>query len=113
VSDRATFDLWPSKLNRLLEIGEQLAEAKADLENLNNIKATVVAMAMKASGESAVAAQQREAHASESYRQWCLDAYAATKRYEGLRLRYQAALLWFEMARSTESSKREEMRLAR
>jgi len=113
MSDRATFDLWPSKLNRLLEIGEQLAEAKAELENINNIKATVVAMAMKSSGESAVAAQQREAHASAEYRQWCLDSYAATKRYEGLRLRYRAAELWFEMARSTESSKREEMRLAR
>ena len=113
MSDRATFDLWPSKLNRLLELAEQLAEAKADVENLANVKATVIAIAMKESGETSAAAQQREAHASAAYQQWCRDDYAATKKFEWLRLRHQAALLWFEMARSEESSKREEMRLAR
>ena len=113
MSDRPSIDLWQSKLNRYLEIAEQYAEAKADVVNLDNIKKTVIAMEQKASGEKSVAAQEREAYASESYRQWTLDSYAAVKRHEGLRLRLKAAEKWFDMVRTTESTKRAEMNLAR
>ena len=106
-------DLWQSKLNRYLELADQYAEAKAELSNLDNCKPTVVAMAGKASGESTAAAQQREAYASEAYQQWTRDHYAAMKQCEGLRLRMRAAELWFEMVRTMESTRREEMRLAR
>lgn len=111
MSDR--LDTWPSKLNRFLELSEQYAEARAELSNLENIKHTVLAMSAKESGESSVAAQQREAYASPAYAQWCRDAYAAVKKCEWVRLRLEAARLWFEMARSEESTRREEMRLAR
>ena len=113
MSDRPSIDHWQSKLNRYLELADQYAEAKAELTNIDNIKHTVLAMAAKASGEGSVAAQQREAHAGEEYRQWCRDHYAAVKQCEGLRLRMRAAELWFEMVRTLESTRREEMRLAR
>ena len=113
MSDRPSIDLWQSKLNRYLELADQYAEAKAGLANLDNIKHTVIAMASKASGEGSVAAQQREAYASESYQQWTRDHYAALKLCEGLRLRMRAAELWFEMVRTIESTRRAEMQLAR
>ena len=113
MSDRTSIDLWQSKLNRYLEIAEQYSEAKAGLSNVENIKHTVIAMAAKASGETSVAAQNREAYASEDYQQWARDHYAAVKLCEGLRLRLRAAELWFDMVRTTESTKRAEMNLAR
>lgn len=113
MSDRPSIDIWQSKLNRYLELGEQYAEAKAELANIENVKHSLLAMAAKASGESSVAAQQREAYASPEYEQWCRDHYAAVKACEWVRLRLEAARLWFEMARSEESTRREEMRLAR
>ena len=113
MSDRPSIDQWQSKLNRYLELADQYAEAKAELSNLDNCKHTVIAMAGKESGESTAAAQQREAYASEAYKQWTRDHYAATKQCEGLRLRLRAAELWFELVRTLESTRREEMRLAR
>ena len=113
MSDRPSINHWQAKLNRYLELAEQYAEARAELSNLDNCKHTVLAMAAKASGEGSVAAQQREAHASDSYQRWTQDHYAAVKACEGLRLRMRAAELWFEMVRTMESTRREEMRLAR
>jgi hypothetical protein len=113
VTDRPSIDRWQSKLNRYLELADQYADAKAELSNLDNVKHTVIAMAAKASGEGSVAAQQREAYASEQYQQWTRDHYAAVKQCEGLRLRMRAAELWFDLVRSVESTRREEMRLAR
>ena len=113
MSDSPSIDHWQSKLNRYLELGDQYADAKAELSNLDNIKHSILAMAAKASGESSVAAQQREAYASDDYRQWSRDHYAAVKQCEGLRLRMRAAELWFEMVRTLESTRREEMRLSR
>lgn len=107
------FSQWQINLNKMSEIATQLAEARADLSNMDNIKRTVVAMAMKASGETTAAAQEREAYCSEEYQQWCREHYAALKAFEGLRLRLGVAQTWFTMAQSEESSRREEMRLAR
>ena len=105
---------WENKLARLVELSVQEGEAQADLENYDNIKATVIAEAMQAAaldGHKSVAAQRREADASPEYKQWCVERYAISKMYHGARLRRRAAESWLNMARSEESSRRAEMQL--
>ena len=103
---------WENKLARLVELCDQEGEARADLENHDNVKSTVVALAMRAAevdGHKSAAAQRREADASPEYRQWCVERFAAAKVYYGAQLRRRAAETWFDMARSEESSRRAEM----
>ncbi len=103
---------WERKHARLVELCDQEGEAQADLENHDNVKATVLALAMRAAevdGHKSVAAQRREADASPEYQQWCLERFAAAKVFHGVRLRRRAAEVWFNMARSEESSRRAEM----
>lgn len=104
-------DKWERKLERYLAIAEQYADAKAEVENLENVKHTIIAMAMRSSKAESVAAQQREAHLSPEYVQWCKDVYVATKTVENLRLRLRAGELWFEMVRTQAATRRAEMAL--
>ena len=105
---------WETKLARYVELCEQEGDAQAELENHDNCKATVIALAMRSAekaGYKSVAAQRREADASSEYEHWCLERFAAAKVYHGVRLRRRAAEAWFNMARSEESSRRAEMQL--
>lgn len=108
-----SLDGWERKVERLISLGDEYAEARANLENLKNTKATVLAVAGHESGETSAAGQSAAAARSESYRQWCLEFAAAFRECERLRLRLEAGKLWLEVARTVESSRREEMRLAR
>ena len=105
---------WESKLARYVELCEQEGDARAELENHDHVKATVIALAMREAeecGYKSAAAQRREADASGSYHQWCVERFAAAKIYHGAHLRRLAAEAWFDMARSEESSRRAEMQL--
>lgn len=105
---------WECKLARYVELCDQEAEARAELENYDNCKATVIAVAMREAeiaGHKSAAAQRREADASPAYQQWCLERFAAAKVFHGVHLRRLAAEVWFNMARSEESSRRAEMQL--
>ena len=105
---------WENQLARYVELCTQEAEARATLENYDNVKATVIAVAMRdaeKAGHKSAAAQRREADASEAYVQWCLERFAAAKVFHGAHLRRLAAEAWFNMARSEESSRRAEMQL--
>ena len=64
---------WERQHARLVELGDQEAEAKDELDNHDNIKSTVIALAMREAeqaGHKTAAAQRREADASASYGQW-------------------------------------------
>jgi len=103
---------WETKLARYVELCDQEGEFRAELENYDNTKATVIALAMQAAkdaGHKSVSEQRREADASEAYKQWCRERFAAAKAYHGARLRRLAAEVWFDMTRSEESSRRAEM----
>jgi hypothetical protein len=103
---------WERKHIRLVELCDQEGEARAELENHDNIKSTVIALAMREAetlGHKSAAAQRREADAGDAYRQWCVERFAAAKVFHGAHLRRLAALTWFDMARSEESSRRAEM----
>ena len=103
---------WEKEHARYVQLCDQEAEARAELENYDNVKATVIAVAMRAAeedGHKSVAAQKREAEASESYIQWCFERFAAAKMFHRARLRRLAAEAWFDLVRSEESSRRAEM----
>jgi hypothetical protein len=105
---------WESKLVRYVELCSQEGDARAELENHDHIKATVIAVAMREAeenGHKSAAAQRREADASDEYRQWCVERFAAAKIFHGAHLRRLSAEVWFDMARSEESSRRAEMQL--
>ena len=103
---------WESKLARYVELCSQEGDARAELENHDHVKSTVIAIAMREAeenGHKSGVAQRREADASDAYRQWCMERFAAAKVYHGAHLRRRAAEVWFDMARSEESSRRAEM----
>ena len=103
---------WENKLARLIELVDQEAEARAELENYDNIKSTVIGISMREAekdGVKSVAAQKRDAEAGADYQKWCLERFAAAKAYYKAHLRRRAAEVWFDMARSEESSRRAEM----
>ncbi len=103
---------WENKLARFVELCDQEGEARAELENHDNCKPTVIALAMREAeknGHKTAAAQRREADASGEYQRWCMERFAAAKVFHGARLRRLAAEVWFDMARSEESSRRAEM----
>ena len=103
---------WERNHARFIQLCDMEAETRADLENYDNTKATVIALAMREAekrGHKSAAAQRREADASDEYRQWAVERFAAAKAYHGARLRRLAAQVWFDMARSEESSRRAEM----
>ena len=103
---------WERKHARFVELCDQEAETRAELENYDNTKSTVIAVAMQkaeGAGHSSAAAQRREADASPEYKQWCTERWAAAKAYHGARLRRLAAEVWFDMVRSEESTRRAEM----
>lgn len=103
---------WERNHARYIELCDQEAETRAELENYDNAKSTVIAVAMREAetlGHKSAAAQRREADASDSYRQWCVERFAAAKAYHSAHLRRLAAEVWFDMARSEESTRRAEM----
>lgn len=104
---------WQAKVDRLLELGEELASAKATLASLEKAEKSVLAVARIASEEKTQSGKDDEARLSEAYVAWREGYAVAVEQYESLRRRYEAMQIWFSMAQTEESTRREEMRLAR
>ncbi len=113
VGDPSSSDMtrWESNFQRMVSLGDELAEAKMHYENLKNVKATVIAQAKAASKEKTESGKTRDAEMSKEYIQWCEDYRKAVYEYEYVRLRYTAAKTWFDLVRTAEATRREEMRL--
>ena len=79
------------------------AKAKARATKAEAMLRHVKALAMKASGESAVSAQEREAYASLQYLHAIEELFAATEEAEKLK----AARVRVDFWRSLEASRRE------
>lgn len=100
---------WEAKIRRYLELSEGYADAKAEMENLKNVKQTVLAVAASKSTETSEAGRKRDADQSEAYVKWCVEYKVAVKHAEWYRLRLKAMDLWFEMQRTHAATKRAEM----
>lgn len=79
----------------------QARKAKAEAM-LRHVKA----LAMKASGENAVSAQEREAYASDQYMKAIEDLFEATKEAERIKASREAARHTIDYWRSVEASAR-------
>lgn len=81
-----------------------IGDAKASRDRCDNMLRVVKSLAMKASGETSAAAQEREAYASEQYRKALDDAFEATKLHETLLAKRNAATTLIDVWRSLNSN---------
>ena len=81
-----------------------IGEAKAMRDRSENMLRVVKSLVMKASDERSAAAQEREAYASDQYRQALDDLFEATKRHEALVSTRKAAESVIDVWRSLNSN---------
>jgi hypothetical protein len=84
----------------LVDSAAEYAAARADRERCENMLRVVKALTMKASDEKSAAAQEREAYASDEYRNALDELFEATKEAERLRALREAAQARIEFWRS-------------
>ncbi len=88
------------------ELAPRYANAKGERVYLEEYRKTLKATLMKACGESAIGAQEREAYAAPEYAQHLAGLQAAVEAEETLRWRLVAAQAAVEVWRSQEASAR-------
>lgn len=90
----------------LINSAAEYAAARADQQRADNMLRVVKSFAMKASSETSVAAQEREAYASEAYATALAELFEATKEAEKLRALREAAMAKIEFWRSWNATHR-------
>ena len=95
-----------SATNFLIETAEAVGAAKAEAVRATAMLRHIKALAMKASGESAVSAQEREAYASDEYLAAITAEFEAVKAFESLKARREAAQATIETWRSANANQR-------
>ena len=107
------FNSWEERLEKFRQLCERYAEAKTTLRNLENLKPAILASAAMLSNESTAAGRRLYAECSEEYDQWLKAHHKADGLATRLGLQVEAERLWFEMARTQEASRRDEMKFTR
>ena len=90
----------------LIDSAEAIATAKANLVRAENMLRVTKAIAMKHSGQTSAAAQEREAYASEQYQFAVNDLADVAGEYEKLRALREAAKMQIEYWRSLNANQR-------
>jgi hypothetical protein len=90
----------------LVDSAAEYGAARADAERCQHMLKHIKALAMKASGETSAAAQEREAYASEPYRTAIEELFEATRDAETLKARREAAVMTIEAWRSMAANQR-------
>lgn len=90
----------------LLENAEPIAKAKAAKEHSEYRLKIVKSVAMKASGETSAAAQEREAMASQQYEAQIKEIFDRTVEYERLANLKKAAEILIDLWRSMNANQR-------
>lgn len=106
---------WEEALHKYIAKGEAYASAKAERVKLERVADAVKAevfLEARAHGET-VAEAEAHSKCSPAYRETVGDLVAAIKAEENARTRIDAMRIWFDMVRTDQATKREEMRLAR
>lgn len=108
-------ELDPDKIHaRLLEVGDEWADAKAAYEGLDDLTKTVLAE-VTSNYLPPVCSSKAEAEVraliDKVYKTHLADKAAARKAWLHSEVRWKTGLLWAELRRSKESTNREEMRM--
>ena len=114
--ERTTKDEWSKRQHRYVEISDEYAIAKTELEAHDLMKDIVLSEEMKKAEENGVesaAGQTRDAKASVRYKKHVLTRTEKAGVFNYLAGRKKAAEIWFDWARTVESTLRAEMQLAR
>ena len=93
-------------LRRMHEYGPLYAQAKANRLHIEEYRKSLKAQLMKASGESAIAAQERDAYAHPDYIAFLAGYKAAVEEEDTLRWRLLTAQAAIEVYRTLEASNR-------
>jgi hypothetical protein len=102
------------RLHEYREKRMQLGEARTRCREADNQKKRVIAIAMKIAeqrGHKTIAAQEREAYASESYGKWSDEDVAAFLERERLQAEIDVIELKWETWRTRRADRRAEMKL--
>lgn len=109
-----SFDNWvEQRMEQLRKFGALYAQAKANVEHLEEYKKTKLALLMKEAelqGHKTSAAQEREARASDEYIELLEGLKEAVEAAEKYRWELEIAKLGVEVWRTRESTKRAEMK---
>ena len=90
----------------LINSAAEYGASKADAIRAETMLRVVKALVMKSTDEKAIAAQEREAYASEAYLQAVDDLFEATRACETLRAKRDAAQATIEFWRSRNANER-------
>lgn len=90
----------------LVDTAYPFGEARARVAKAEAMLRHVKAMAMKASGENAVSAQEREAYASDEYRAAIQEVFDATLEAEKMKAARDAAVVRVDFWRSVNARQR-------
>lgn len=105
-------DLDPDKIReRLVEVGDEWADKKAAYEALDDMTKTNLADAMSNHLPNCGTKAEAEMRAliDNGYKQHLADKAAARRAWLLAEVKWKTALLWAELRRSQESTKRAEM----
>jgi len=97
----------------LVKAGESWADAEAAASLLEETRRSMLAKLMNEAGAASIAAKEMLALADPEYRKHCDGMVNARKAANKARVRYDSAKVLAELLRTEESTRREEMRLAR
>jgi hypothetical protein len=114
--ERITKDEWTRNQARYIELCDEYGEAKTEIDAHDLLKDIVIAEEMQKAEENGVgsaAGQMRDAKASPRYRKHVEDRKGKSAVVNYLFGRRKAAEIWFDWARTLESTLRAEMQLAR
>lgn len=101
-------EIDPNKcINTIWELAPRFSKAKADLSDLENAKSSIKADLMKASNETTIAGQEREAYASQQYKDHWKAIGIATHEVELLKLQIKCAELRWETWRTQQANERQ------
>ena len=102
---------WERKLEHWLKIAKNHAVAKGERIRAEHMLKAVKSIAMCASEEEKVTAQEREAYASEAYAQAVERLAQAAQLEQELAARLEAGRIHFELLRTDAATRRAEMTL--
>ena len=101
-------EIDPNKcIETIWELAPEYSKAKATLSDLENAKSSMKADLMKLSNEQTIAAQEREAYASPTYKDHCKAIGIATHQTELLKLKIKCAELRWETWRTQQANERQ------
>ena len=93
-------------LDYLMDSAPKIGDAAAEVDKCRGMTKATKALAMKSSGETSAAAQEREAYASKEYEQALQNEFEAVRKFQTLKAYREAATARIDAWRSSSANMR-------